>query len=230
MSRATVLFLLVTLLCLSVSSAESEHLQDSTSLYGLIKVPPAFLSAPEADAPSRLLQHGSVLLFNSEHTIRVPILRDGSFVAYRVPYGVYILQPEYYDFVFPTIRVVIQYKETQQGRVPVIRGDLNDAPVKPLVGSGLDEESPLLIPIRSVHMYYIPRQQYSLGSILKNPPILIMLVTISMFGLLKLFPEESVKESRKMSREWQRKALSGLVSPETQQKIQERQEKISSFM
>ncbi|EPY32838.1 hypothetical protein STCU_02617 [Strigomonas culicis] len=77
----------------------------------------------------------------------------------------------------------------------------------PLSGSGVDEETPLVIPVSSHHTFYVPRQEFSVGMLLKNPMIIMLLISCFMFGMLKLFPEEELKESSKASREWQRNLI-----------------------
>lgn len=177
------------------------------SFYGVLKIPPDYFSTPESQAAFHNLQPGSVILTNGDVSLHVPVSRDGSFVVYRIPYGTYLLQADYHDFIFPTVRVEVQYQVRNDNRINIIRAQQNDYPVKGLDGTGMEEENPMLIPATGFHAYYIPRPEFNVGSLLKNPMILMMVVSFGLMGLMKLFPEEDMKESQKMSREWQKKML-----------------------
>lgn len=207
-------------LALTLVSGDTAGSEESgvTSFYGILELPPSYFQHPDSDAPINRIQPGTVVLHNSHTTLSVPVQRDGTFVFYGVPYGTYLLQADYHDFIFPTVRVDVQYKEkaataedgaraTPKTRVPFIRSFSNDYPVKPLRGSGVDEQSPTVIPSQGVHEYYVPREEFHLLDILKSPMIVMMLVSFGLMGMMKLFPEEDMKESQKMSREWQQKLL-----------------------
>lgn len=201
---AAVLLLVV---ALSVPAcAQSMAGATTTVYYGYLKIPPQYYSHPDSTDPMNQVQPGSVLLTDGTNSIRAPVQEDGSFVVYNLPYGTYLLHAEFNDFIFPTIRVDVQYKERDGGlRIPVIRTYQNDYPVRPVEGNGIDVDSPAVIPVAGRHEYYIPRENFRLIDVLKSPMIILMLVSFGMLGLLKLFPEEEMKESRKMTKEWQKK-------------------------
>ncbi|CAJ1014989.1 putative Protein (DUF2012) [Leishmania utingensis] len=197
---AAALLLLAFVAVLSVSAAE-----ETVTYYGRLQMPPAYLRHPDCFQDLNNIQPGSVLLYNGQHHFVVPTARDGTFSVYKLPYGTYILQAEYHDFAFPTVRVEVMYRETSGGNhEPFIRTLANDYPVNQLEGSGLDEESPAVIPISAYHSYYIPRQQMDLVSLLKSPMVIMLLISALLMGLLKLFPEEELRESQKVTREWQK--------------------------
>lgn len=77
----------------------------------------------------------------------------------------------------------------------MIRTVTNEFPEEPLHGSGTDESSPAIIPIMGMHNYYVPREEFSLMSIIKNPMVLMLLMSLGMFALKSMMPEEDVKES-----------------------------------
>lgn len=191
----------------ATSAAGAAAPTDTVTYYGRLRIPGPYLSHPDSQRSVNQQQPGSILLVNGQHRIQVPTARDGAFAVHQLPYGTYLLQAEYHDFVFPTIRVEVMYREAggQQGREPLIRTSANDFPVRQLEGSGMEESSPALIPVSGVHQYYIPREQMRITDLLKNPMIIMLLISASLMGMMKLFPEEEVRESQKMSREWQKK-------------------------
>ncbi|KAG5476371.1 hypothetical protein LSCM1_04073 [Leishmania martiniquensis] len=182
--------------------------EETVTFHGLLLIPQPYLRHPDSFEALNNVQPGSVLLYNGRHRFVVPTARDGSFSVYKLPYGTYILQAEYHYFAFPTVRVDVLYRDTGDGRhEPLIRTSSNDYPVRQLEGTGLDEESPAMIPISAQHMYYIPRQQMDIVSLLKSPMVIMLLISASLMGLMKLFPEEEIRESQKMTREWQKKLM-----------------------
>ncbi|KAG5501823.1 hypothetical protein JKF63_04092 [Porcisia hertigi] len=208
MFRVTHLALVAALLLMLDSMTSVIAEEETVTYFGQLRLPSPYLRHPDCFQPLNSIQPGSVLLYNSQHTFVVPTARDGSFTVYKLPYGTYILQAEYHNFVFPTVRVDVAYLDTGDGNhEPLIRTSANDYPVRQLEGSGLDEENPAIIPISGTHRYYIPRQQMDLMSLLKNPMVVMMLISASLMGLMKLFPEEEIRESQKMTREWQKKLV-----------------------
>lgn len=188
------------------SATVSTAAEETVTYYGQLHLPEAYLRHPDSQNPLNRIQQGSVLLTTGRTTIMVPTARDGSFIVYKLPYGTYLMQADYHDFEFPTLRVDVMYREVGDGsREPLIRTSTNDFPVKQVEGTGLEEENPAIIPISGMHQYYMPRQEMRLMDLLKNPMILMLLISGGLMGLMKLFPEEEIKESQEMSRKWQRK-------------------------
>lgn len=201
MRRVALLALLMCVAAIAVSAAE-----ETVTFYGQLRLPEAYLRHPDSQNPLNNIQQGSVLLTSGQSTVMVPTARDGSFIVYKLPYGTYLMQVDYHDFEFPTMRVDVMYRETGDGNhEPLIRTSTNDFPVKQVEGTGLEEDSPVLIPVSGMHQYYMPRQEMRVMDLVKNPMVLMLLVSGGLMGLMKLFPEEDVKESQKMSREWQKK-------------------------
>ncbi|KPA86786.1 putative mitochondrial hypothetical protein [Leptomonas pyrrhocoris] len=199
-------FALVALLVCLAAAVVTSASEETVTYFGQLRLPEAYLRHPDSQNPLNNIQQGSVLLTNGHGTIMVPTARDGSFIAYKLPYGTYLMQADYHDFEFPTMRVDVMYRETSSGaHEPLIRTSTNDFPVKQVEGTGLEEESPALIPVSGMHQYYVPRQEMRLTDLVKNPMIMMLLISCGLMGLMKLFPEEEVKESQKMSREWQKK-------------------------
>ncbi|AYU79667.1 Protein of unknown function (DUF2012) [Leishmania donovani] len=207
--------LLVLFVVLSVSAEEG-----TVTYYGQLRLPPTYLRHPDCFEALNDIQPGSVLLYNGQHRFVVPTARDGSFSVYKLPYGTYILQAEYHYFMFPTVRVEVMYRDTgDDQKETFIRTSANDYPVRHLEGSGLDEESPAVIPFSGYHNYYIPRQQMDIVSLLKSPMVIMLLVSVSLMGLMKLFPEEEIRESQKMTREWQKKLVKSVSTDKTGAKL-----------
>lgn len=78
--------------------------------YGKLDIPVSYFHHRTSHDPINFIQPGSVILVNGERTLRVPVQRDGSFVIYHLPFGTYLLQADYHDFIFPSVRVSVQYK------------------------------------------------------------------------------------------------------------------------
>ncbi|KAG5499507.1 hypothetical protein JIQ42_04980 [Leishmania sp. Namibia] len=208
MLLGTRLWLAAALLLALVAVSSVPAADETVTYYGQLLIPPPYLRHPDSHESLSNIQPGSVLLYNGWHRFVVPTARDGSFSVYKLPYGTYILQAEYHYFAFPTVRVDVMYRDTGNGRhEPLIRTSANDYPVRQLEGTGLDEESPALIPVASQHSYYIPRQQMDIMSLLKSPMVIMLLISALLMGLMKLFPEEEIRESQKMTREWQKKLV-----------------------
>ncbi|KAG5476639.1 hypothetical protein CUR178_03812 [Leishmania enriettii] len=208
MLRGTRLWLAAALLLALVAVSSVPAADETVTYYGQLLIPPPYLRHPDSHESLSNIQPGSVLLYNGRHRFVVPTARDGSFSVYKLPYGTYILQAEYHYFAFPTVRVDVMYRDTGNGRhEPLIRTSANDYPVRQLEGTGLDEENPALIPVAAQHSYYIPRQQMDVMSLLKSPMVIMLLISASLMGLMKLFPEEEIRESQKMTREWQKKLV-----------------------
>ncbi|GET89427.1 hypothetical protein, conserved [Leishmania tarentolae] len=211
MLRATRLGVSAALLLLLVSVLSVSAEEKTVTYHGQLRLPPAYLRHPDSFETLNNIQPGSVLLYNGKHQFVVPTARDGSFSVYKLPYGTYILQAEYHYFMFPTVRVEVMYRDTGDGQKETfIRTSANDYPVQHLEGSGLDEESPAVIPLSGQHDYYIPRQQVDIWSLLKSPMVIMLLISASLMGVMKLFPEEEIRESQKMTREWQKKMMKGV--------------------
>ncbi|KAG5476093.1 hypothetical protein LSCM4_05049 [Leishmania orientalis] len=208
MLRGTRLWLAAALLLALVAVSSVPAADETVTYYGQLLIPPPYLRHPDSRESLSNIQPGSVLLYNGRHRFVVPTARDGSFSVYKLPYGTYILQAEYHYFAFPTVRVDVMYRDTGNGRhEPLIRTSANDYPVRQLEGTGLDEENPALIPVAAQHSYYIPRQQMDIMNLLKSPMVIMLLISALLMGLMKLFPEEEIRESQKMTREWQKKLV-----------------------
>lgn len=175
------------------------------SLYGHLRLPPQYFAHSHSHDHINRLQPGAILLTSGNRTWRVPVQQGGDFTVYGLPFGSYVLQADYHDFLFPTVRLDVRPKS--HGSEAVVRAISNDYPETALEGTGLQYENPIVIPALSVHAYYDPREHFSVMAILKNPMILMMVVSFGLMGLVKLFPEEEMKESQKMQKELGRKLM-----------------------
>lgn len=201
-----VAFLVVQLLSFAIfTTAES----DTTDYYGLLQVPPSFRHSPHFHDPFYRTQPGSVLLSNGKSDIiRATVGPDGMFVVRNVPYGSYLLQADFYDFVFPTMLVEVQYKKGEKdSRTPVIHTSRNDYPVTLVKGRGTSAESPAVIPTAGVVSYYIPREKFNPMGLLKNPMVIMLLIGGAMTLMTKFIPEEELKKSRAQSKQMNKMLL-----------------------
>lgn len=193
--------------CLIAASPVAAMSEGTTTYYGLLQVPPQFFHSPMAQDTFYALQPGEVLLTQGDTVLRAPVEKDGRFVVYEIPYGTYLLQAEYYDFVFPSILVEVQSHKTAKGAEPVIHTSRNDYPVVSLRGSGTSDQSPAIIPTSGLVQYFIPRTKVDVMAIFKNPLVIMMILAFGMIGMSKLIPEEELKKSRAKNKEMNKMLL-----------------------
>lgn len=135
----------------------------------------------------------TITLHNPSLTIRTSARVDGFFAFHQVPEGVYMLTAEFAHLVFPTIRVSV---------IPARNGALR---IRALVNDGtqaiIDADGTATSPINVValgrHSYFVPREEVSVFSFLKNPMIIMMLVSVGMMGLMKLVPQDELRKQMK---------------------------------
>lgn len=207
--RSFVLLLLLVIVgllgfCCHSAIANTESELVGADFYGKLQVPPNFFRSDMARDTFYHTQPGQVILTDGSITLRATVRSDGSFVVKQVPFGFYLLQADFFDFVFPTVRVEVQHKRTEYGIRPVIHCYRNEYPVTPLRGSGMEEESPAVIPTAGAVQYYVPREKFDPMALLKSPMVLIMLFAGAMLLMAKMIPEEELKKSRDQSKEMRR--------------------------
>lgn len=107
----------ITALAIPASASPSHHSNQTPQsqvggipFYGKLDIPTSYFHHRSSHDPINFVQPGSVILVNGEQTLSVPVQRDGSFVIYHLPFGTYLLQADYHDFIFPSVRVSVQYK------------------------------------------------------------------------------------------------------------------------
>ncbi|KAG8340545.1 putative Protein of unknown function (DUF2012) [Trypanosoma vivax] len=209
---SAVFFLLFTASwCATASETSGSPAQislEAVSYYGRLLFDTNLTHTDGREAELTRMQGGEVILSNALHTFRVPTKEDGSFVLYNIPYGTYYLHGEYANFVYPTVRVDVTQKTLQGAVRPHIRTYENGALLRPLRGTGLDESSPALIPFMGMLEYYVPREEYSLWGFVKNPVVLMMILSMVLMGMMRLIPEEERRESM-VELQRMRKQLSG---------------------
>ena len=123
------------------------------------------------------------------------IQSDGSFALVDVPLGSYIATIEFDDIVWPLIRI-----DVTEGRHGVLR---IRAATHDVVGStitlpgGDDAANAIEVPPVGRHGYYVPREEFSPMSFLKNPMVLMMVVSMGMIGMMKLLPQDELRQQMK---------------------------------
>nr|CCC91290.1 conserved hypothetical protein [Trypanosoma congolense IL3000] len=206
------LYLITGLALLGVTDAAESVKRDShdvdVSYYGRLSLHHSFTDQQDLYKPLWHIQGGEVVLSNAQYTFRVPTQVDGSFVLHDIPYGTYHLQAEYADHIYPTVRVDVTQKTSHGNTRPLIRTYVNEAILQQLQGTGVEESSPVIIPYTGMHEYYVPREQYSVWSILGNPMILMMFVSMGLVGVMQMMPEEQKKSMRELQKA-RKQAISG---------------------
>eukprot|EP00796_Vickermania_ingenoplastis_P009193 gene9193-6470_t len=191
----------VLVLCSTAQWAAAEQGILTTNYYGVLQVPHQFRRSPMAVDPFYDMQPGEVVLTEGQKIFRASVRKDGTFVVRDLPFGTYLMQADFYDFVFPTVLVEVQYKRTETGIRPVIHTTKNDYPVTPLRGAGIDESSPAIIPTAGLVHYFVPREQFSIKALLMNPMVLMLGFGGLTMLMSKMIPEEEKKKSRERNKE-----------------------------
>ena len=116
---------------------------------------------------------------------------DGSIVLHDLPAGVHLVDIYLLDYVFPELRVDVSKKV--KGRIRVAYNDGSKIVLDPLGrshGEALGDGAVSVAPIAR-HKFFIPREEFSVMSIFKNPMILLSLVSV---GLFYIMPKDEMKK------------------------------------
>lgn len=203
--------------------ASAQDLRDApvspVDYYGQLVIPHEYHFLSKANGELNMAQPGAVVLTDGEHLYRSTVKADGSFIVKNLRFGSYLLQADWFEFVFPTVRVDVQWKRTSMNGTRVeITTYRNEYPVRAVPGSGLDEESAAVIVTVGAVNYYEPRQKIDIMKIVKSPMGLMCLVGVSMMLMMKMIPEEELKkaqaESKAMKKKIAASALEGISSNE----------------
>jgi len=109
---------------------------------------------------------------------------DGSFTLHSVQPGTHILDFTLGNFILPQVRIDISLKK--RGKIRASVSENGKIEVLPY---------PLLLDPRGKAKYFVPREEYSMLGMLKNPMVIMMLVVgVMAFVLPKLADPEQMKE------------------------------------
>eukprot|EP00667_Euglena_gracilis_P015897 EG_transcript_16558 len=109
---------------------------------------------------------------------------DGSFEIHGLPPGTHLLDFNVPRFVFPQVRVDLSRKKKGKVRASVAE----DGKVETI-------KYPLLLEPKAVAQFFVPREEYSMMGMLKNPMVIMMLVFGAMAFLMpRLTDPEQMKE------------------------------------
>jgi hypothetical protein len=147
---------------------------------------------------------------------------DGSFQIHGVIAGSHILDFKAADMLFSQVRIDMSKKK--RGK---IRASVSEAGVVETV------PYPLLLEPKGKAQYFVPREEYNMMSILKNPMVMIMLAFgVMAFLLPKMADPEQMKEMREQMEELgmdqQQPSLSGLWNQLSEQPKEQPKEKGNS--
>lgn len=204
------LMLVCCTLLIHSASASSQAGEPTTTYYGVLEYPRSFQNSEKFQDPLYANQPGEVVLTDGQAIYRARVNQDGSFTVKNLPFGSYLLQADFYDFVFPTIRVDVQYRsgtKDEKQLEAVIHTYRNEYPTVPVRGSGTSEETPAMIPTAGLAQYYVPREVISLYGLIKNPMVILMAISGAIMIFMKFVPEEDLKQARADSRNLKRNML-----------------------
>lgn len=118
---------------------------------------------------------------------------NGVFVLHQVPEGVYMLTVEFAHLVFPSIRVSVIPSRNGQLRIRALVNDGTQA----VIDADGTAENPIQIVALGRHSYFVPREEINIMSFFKNPMIIMMVVSVGMMGLMKLVPQDELRQQMK---------------------------------
>lgn len=119
--------------------------------------------------------------------------QDGSFVVRGLPEGTHLLDIDLGNYLFPQVRLRVSRGRDNNARVRAIMNDGGEAAFT----GGEASDAPVLVPAVSRQQWFVPREEYSLAGLVKNPMILMMLFTVGLMALMKLMPQEELKQQMK---------------------------------
>jgi hypothetical protein len=194
-SSFVALALLVAIAVISAHAAEDTAAvgsrQQQGTISGVLKLPGGqnirFASQMQPRPLATITLHSPTL------TLKTAARADGHFTFHQVPDGVYMLTAEFAHLVFPAVRVSLVPSRTGALR---IRAMINDGSQVMLDADGT-VESPISLVALGRHAYFVPREEVSFLSFLKNPMIIMMIVSVGMMGLMKLVPQEELRQQMK---------------------------------
>lgn len=208
-------------------STEKMKVQDAVDYYGRLVVPPEFqFSTASTDSVYRV-QPGGVLLTDGQHIHRTTVRNDGVFQVKNLPLGSYLLQADWFDFIFPTMRVDVEWMRTGKNSTAiVISTSYNEYPVRLTSGTGREESKPAIITTVGAARYYEPREKFDLMQLIRSPMGIMALVGVGMLILMKMLPEEELKKAQAESKEMKRRlaanAMEGLTGIDSTAKKQKK--------
>lgn len=164
------------------------------------------------NVPPELLRDGGARL-SVDGGVRVVYTRtDGSFVIPNLPVGTHIVETSLANVEFPAVRIDVSAKGDNR-----FRAALNDGSQKLLVNAmsaaaaaeaasaSHDGDVPMVI-IDAVgkHQYFVPREEFSIMSIVKNPMVIMMLFSLGMVYVMPMISDQD--EMRQQMKDLQKQA------------------------
>jgi hypothetical protein len=135
----------------------------------------------------------TITLHSPTLTLRTVGNDNGVFVLHQVPEGVYLLTVEFAHLVFPSIRVSVIPSRSGQLRIRALVNDGTQA----VIDADGTAENPIPIVALGRHAYFVPREEINVLSFFKNPMIIMMVVSVGMMGLMKLVPQDELRQQMK---------------------------------
>ncbi|KLO07575.1 hypothetical protein SCHPADRAFT_641811 [Schizopora paradoxa] len=114
--------------------------------------------------------HSRIVLDNGKY--QGGLRRDGSFSIYDVDEGSYILSVVSHDYVFDSLRIDVRPDSNSKPQVrPYVAGTPHNPP------STIALPYPITLTPRIKNVYFLDREAFNLLAMLRNPMILMMVVT-----------------------------------------------------
>jgi len=117
-----------------------------------------------------------VFLHNGPFSAVALVRADGTFAIHDVPTGTYVLESTVPDYVMPLVRIDISARD--RGKVRATLMNPGGGGGSSAGGGGNRLSYPLVLRPISPANYFIPRPTYSITSMLKQPMVLMMGVTL----------------------------------------------------
>jgi hypothetical protein len=98
------------------------------------------------------------------------IIKDGTFVIYDVPEGIYVLSVLAHDYAFDQLRIDV----LPDLPTPEIRPYVAGTPLNP--PSTISLPYPVSLSARQKHVYFVPLESFNLVGMFQNPMMLLMVL------------------------------------------------------
>eukprot|EP00591_Stephanopyxis_turris_P007465 CAMPEP_0195511760 /NCGR_PEP_ID=MMETSP0794_2-20130614/3972_1 /TAXON_ID=515487 /ORGANISM="Stephanopyxis turris, Strain CCMP 815" /LENGTH=229 /DNA_ID=CAMNT_0040639417 /DNA_START=95 /DNA_END=784 /DNA_ORIENTATION=+ len=182
-SLIRILLVAVTCMLSTANTLASNTITPTTTIRGKLRLP--------NDTPVNTTR---VTLNNNEYTTYTQ--SDGSFAFYNVPPGVHLLDVQSLTHLFSHVKIQLLESAMTAGEGPkCIEYAYPGAPKQAI-------PHPLLLTAHAKYQYFEPRQGFSILSILKNPMLLMMLVSgVLMFMMPKMMENLDPEQKEQMQKQ-----------------------------
>ena len=166
-----ILTLLITLSC-------QYELSAAATIKGKLKLPQPPQGKQQQEASNYIIKNSTLLTLNDAE-ISTYSKEDGLFTFYNVKPGIYVLDVHSSSYYFSQIKIQVLEDDDDSSTIKCIE----------YMYPGSNKQSiphPLVLEAHGTYNYFEPRQGFGLFGLLKNPMVLMMIVS---FGFMYIMPK-----------------------------------------